>query len=77
MLTIEKTEKILRQMKYAVCKLGSSMDTEFFCKIPFINHKTINTLITAFHVYNKICSGFLEISFNNGEKTYKIRFKNA
>ena len=75
MLTIEKNELILDQMKYAICKIGDSNGTGFFCKIPINNKDHIIGLITAFHVFNKICSNFAKISLNNGTNIYEINLK--
>ena len=57
-------------MKYAICKIGNANGTGFFCKIPIDNKKYTIGLITAFHVFNKICSNFIEISLYNGNKIY-------
>ena len=74
-LTIEKTEFILKQMKYTVCKIGNSNGTGFFCQIPLINNSSIKGLITAFHVFNTNCSNTIEISLNNGKRKYKLDLK--
>ena len=51
-MTIEKTEKILNQMKTCICKvIGEKIGTGFFCKILFQN-KLIPVMITNYHVIN-------------------------
>ena len=49
-MTIEKTEKILSQMKTCICKvIGDKIGTGFFCKILYQN-KLIPVMITNYHV---------------------------
>ena len=49
-MTIEKTEKILNQMKTCICKvIGDKIGTGFFCKILYQN-KLIPVMITNYHV---------------------------
>ena len=54
-ISLECTEKILKQMKLKVCKilLDSGNGTGFFCKIKFPNNKLIPVLITNNHVINE------------------------
>ena len=51
MLSIEKVEKILDQMKKSVCEINNFLSkcTGFFCKIKIDNNKEIIVLITALH----------------------------
>ena len=49
-ITIEKTEKILNQMKNCICKIeGKEIGTGFFCKINY-NQNIIPVLITNTHI---------------------------
>ena len=75
-LSIEKTEKIIYQMKKCVCKIYSngSTGTGFFTKIPYKNY-FLKALITNNHLLseneiknNKIISYII----NNNEKHKKI-----
>ena len=54
-ISLECTEKIIKQMKSKVCKilLDSGNGTGFFCKIKFPNNKLIPVLITNNHVINE------------------------
>lgn len=78
MINIKKTELILRQMKESVCKInaGSSIGTGFFYNLPLENKKYLIILITAFHIIEAMCSNSIQISLNNGEKSYSIKIKN-
>ena len=51
MLSIEKVEKILDQMKKSVCEINNFLSkcTGFFCKIKIDDNKEIIVLITALH----------------------------
>ena len=53
-VSIEKTEKIINQMKKCVCKIYSngSTGTGFFTKIPYKN-EYVKVLITNNHVLNE------------------------
>ena len=73
-ITLEKTEKIVMQMKTCICMIyGDLIGTGFFCKIPY-NNKIIPVLITNYHI---ISDDFiknhkqLKISINN-EQIYDI-----
>ena len=73
-ITLEKTEKILMQMKTCICMIYDDLiGTGFFCKIPYSNKK-IPVLITNYHI---ISDDFiknhkqLKISINN-EQIYDI-----
>ena len=68
-VSIEATEKILRQMKNCVCKIhnGKNKATGFFAKIPYYND-LLNVLITNNHVLGEsdIADGQnITISLNN------------
>ena len=68
-VSIEATEKILRQMKNCVCKIHNGKDkaTGFFAKIPYYND-LLNVLITNNHVLGEsdIADGKnITISLNN------------
>ena len=53
-LSIEKTEIIIEQMKYGVCRIfNKSKGTGFFAKIPFTNSNKLPVLITNNHVINE------------------------
>ena len=51
MISIEKVEKILEQMKKSVCEINNFLSkcTGFFCKIKIGNNKEIIALITVLH----------------------------
>ena len=51
-VTIENTEKILKQLKECVCKIKTQNGngTGFFCNIPYNNGKEIPVLMTNYHV---------------------------
>ena len=64
-ISLNATEKIIRQMKNSVCKLylnDQSEATGFFCKIPYGN-KFLYALMTNYHEKET-----LEILINNGKK---------
>ncbi len=49
-ITIDKTEKILKQMKESICKInGKKIGTGFFCKINY-NNELISVLMTNYHI---------------------------
>ena len=50
-ITLEQTEKIVKQMKNCICKIinGKKIGTGFFCKISK-NNKFIPLLITSYHI---------------------------
>ena len=66
-LTIKKAEKIVEQMKNAICqiKTGDDWGTGFFCVINFENGITKKGLFTAQHVFSSLCSKTLKIFLNN------------
>ena len=64
-ISLNATEKIIRQMKNSVCKLylnDQSEATGFFCKIPY-NNKFLYALMTNYHEEET-----LEILINNKKK---------
>jgi len=74
-VSIEKTEKIINQMKNSVCKIYSngSKGTGFFTKIPYKN-KIIKVLITNNHILdeNEIKNdNIITYIINNNEKDKK------
>ena len=74
-VSIEKTEKIINQMKNCVCKIYSngSTGTGFFTKIPYKN-KIIKVLITNNHILdeNKIKNdNIITYIINNNEEDQK------
>ena len=77
-VSIEGTEKILEQMKKAICKIhkiGGIKGTGFFCKIPY-NSNQLNVLITNNHILNEkdISLGKKIIfSINNDAETKTIK----
>ena len=79
MLSIENTDKILSQMKNSVCNIVSTdiNGTAYFSNLALDNKKNIKVLITALHVFNKICSNIMEIFLNNGKKKYSINLKDS
>ena len=52
---IERTEKILHQMRDCICKIkiNGVNGTGFFCKIPFGDDDTKNFLMTNYHILDK------------------------
>jgi len=54
-VSLESTEIIAKQMKkniFKICSNDGSRGTGFFCKIPIIDNKKLNVLITNNHVIN-------------------------
>ena len=53
-ITIEKTERILNQMKWSMVKINNKngQGTGFFCHIS-INNKDMPILITNYHIINE------------------------
>lgn len=81
---LEKTEKIIEQMKKYVCKVcykDEAKGTGAFCKIPFPNEeKILPILITNNHVIDESIlndkNNKIALSFNNDEKIQVIELKN-
>ena len=69
MLTIEKQEEILKEMRKSVCKIKENevYGTGFFGKLPLGGENYIIILITALHVYSKLCLNNISITLNNNE----------
>ena len=72
-ISLEKTEKIVEQMKSSICQVyGKETGTGFFCKIPY-EGKSIPVLMTNYHI---IDDDFLKnnkefkISINNGKNDF-------
>ena len=72
-VSIDKSEKIIHQMKQCICKIyGKKMGTGFFTKIPY-GSQLLPVLITNNHVINRNDinnENSISISLNN-EKEYK------
>jgi hypothetical protein len=74
-VSIEKTEKIIDQMKKCICKIYSngSTGTGFFTKIPY-NNEYIKVLITNNHLLNENDikdNNIITYIINNNEKDQK------
>ena len=67
-ISLEKTEKIVEQMKTCICMVyGDSNGTGFFCKIEY-NNKKIPVLITNYHIISD--------EFIKNKKQLKISINN-
>ena len=81
---LEKTEKIIEQMKKYVCRVALTNGTKgtgSFCKIPFPNkEKILPVLITNNHVIDESIlndeKNKITLSFNNDKKIKEIELKN-
>ena len=69
-ISLEKTEKIVEQMKSSICQVyGKETGTGFFCKIPY-EGKSIPVLMTNYHIIDDDFlknNKELKISKSNGE----------
>jgi len=82
-ITIENMEKIINQMKNAVCKIikkNGDKGTGFFCRIPFPDKDNIiHVFVTNNHVLNEkdIENGnLIEVTINDDKETKKILINN-
>ena len=76
-ITIEKTETIIEQIKHSICKIynDGTQGTGFFCKIMNRKGKKFRVFITNNHIigYDQINEKQkLTISFNNDKKTAEL-----
>ena len=78
MVSMEKTEQILDQMKYYICQIqqenSEKRGTGFFCYIPH-KEKQLPALITAYHVLDEKVLGKnkeIILNFNNCKESKTI-----
>ena len=80
-ITLESTEKIIKQMKNNICKIHlkeGSKGTGFFCKIRY-NNESLLVLMTNNHVIDKETlekEENLLISINNKQKNIELKNRN-
>ena len=77
-VSLESSERIIYQMKNNIVKIylnNESKGTGFFCRIPYINNKELNVLITNNHVINLELDKII-ISINNDNEIKEIELKN-
>ena len=75
-VSLESTEKIIDQMKTAICKIymSDSRATGFFTKIKYNEDKIRPVLITNYHVINE-SQKQITISINNDQKYINLESK--
>ena len=76
-VSMENTEKIIKQMKNCVCKIHkeNKMGTGFFTKIPY-NSNILPVLITNNHILDRDdikCGNTITISLNNQKEFINIK----
>ena len=76
-VSIENTEKIIKQMQNCVCKIHkkNKMGTGFFTKIPY-NSNILPVLITNNHILDRDdikCGNIITISLNNQKEFINIK----
>jgi len=77
-VSLESSERIIYQMKNNIVKIylnNESKGTGFFCRIPYINNKELNVLITNNYVINLELDKII-ISINNDNEIKEIELKN-
>ena len=80
-ISLEKTEIILSQMKKNICKIhmdDGSKGTGFFCRISFPNKNNLSTfLITNYHLIDETHiekENQIILTFNNDEIKRKLKY---